>query len=196
LGKCVHYSIRLTALSDKDEHTVDGGAGAWTEGAAARDGRNRGTLMFPTGRTALWISFAAWAPAIAVLSLTLSACSNSGSEAPDNLSALNDISQHRTHQQVTVEGTVAQILRPTSTAEGRHERFMLDVHTGSGDEQLILVAHNIDIAPEVPLENGDDVIVHGELELDPQGPVIHWTHHDPRGRNPPGFIKVHGQTYE
>jgi hypothetical protein len=186
----------LVALSDKNERTVDGGPGACTEGEAARDGRNRGTVMTRAGRTARWTSFAGWAPAIAALSIALSACSNAGSEAPDNLSALNDISQHRTHQQVTVEGTVAQLLHPTKTAEGRHERFMLDVHTGSGDEQLILVAHNIDIAPEVPLQNGDDVIVHGELELDPQGPVIHWTHHDPRGRNPPGFIKVRGQTYE
>ncbi|MBV8172525.1 MAG: DUF3465 domain-containing protein [Candidatus Eremiobacteraeota bacterium] len=159
----------MDALSDKDERTVDGRGSSRLPGLAA-------TLL--------------------TLVLAFSACSNAGSEAPDNLAALDDISQHRTHQQVTVEGTVAQMLRTSTSAEGRHERFVLDVHTGSGDEQLILVAHNIDIAPEVPLQEGDDVIVHGELELDPQGPVIHWTHHDPRGRNPPGFIKVHGQTYE
>jgi hypothetical protein len=133
--------------------------------------------------------------AFSAASVLLSGCASS-SETPDNLVAIDAIRQHHTHQEVTVEGTVAQVLRVSTSATGRHERFVLDVHTGSGDEQLILVAHNIDIAPEVPLQQGDDVIVHGDLEIDPQGPVIHWTHHDPSGRNPPGFIKVHGQTYE
>ncbi|HLN47177.1 MAG TPA: DUF3465 domain-containing protein [Magnetospirillaceae bacterium] len=125
----------------------------------------------------------------------LTACS-ANSEAPDNLAAIDDIHQHKNGQEVTVEGTVAQVLPNESSATGRHERFILDVHTGSGDEQLILVAHNIDIAPQVPLAEGDDVIVHGDLELDSSGPVMHWTHHDPSGRHPAGFIKVHGQIYE
>ena len=133
--------------------------------------------------------------ALGLSAFSLGACA-SQSETPDNLAAIDAIRGHHTHQEVTVEGTVAQVLRNSTSATGRHERFVLDVHTGSGDEQLILVAHNIDIAPEVPLQPGDDVIVRGDLEIDAQGPVIHWTHHDPSGRNPPGFIKVHGQTYE
>lgn len=128
--------------------------------------------------------------------LALAACSSAGSETPDNIAAIDAIHQHHGHQEVTIEGTVAQVLPNQKSLTGLHERFILDVHTGSGDQQLILVAHNIDIAPQVPLQEGDDVIVHGDLELDPQGPVIHWTHHDPSGRHPPGFIKVHGQTYE
>ena len=118
------------------------------------------------------------------------------SDKPDNLAALQDIQEHRSGDEVTIEGTVAQVLRTSTSQEGRHERFMLDVHTGSGDEQLILVAHNIDIAPQVPLQVGDDVTVRGQLEIDRNGPVLHWTHHDPRARHQPGFIRVHGQTYD
>jgi uncharacterized protein DUF3465 len=133
---------------------------------------------------------------VVLAAFALAACSSAGSDQPDNLAAIDDIHSHRSHQEVTVEGTVAQVMPNGRSDTGMHERFILDVHTGSGDEQLILVAHNIDIAPQVPLQAGDDVIVHGDLELDPTGPVIHWTHHDPSGRHPAGFIKVHGQTYE
>jgi hypothetical protein len=131
----------------------------------------------------------------ALAALAIAACS-AGSDQPDNMAAVQDVQQHRSGQEVTVQGTVAQLLPPNTSATGRHERFVIDVHTGSGDEQLILVAHNIDIAPEVPLKEGDEVVVHGDLEIDSTGPVIHWTHHDPSGRHPPGFIKVNGQTYE
>ena len=76
----------------------------------------------------------------------LAACS-AGSEQPDNLAAVQDVQQHRSGQEVTVQGTVAQVLRQSTSATGRHENFVIDVHSGNGDEQLILVAHNIDIAP-------------------------------------------------
>lgn len=128
--------------------------------------------------------------------LALAACSSAGSDRPDNMAAIEDIQQHRSGQEVTVQGTVAQLLPQSKSATGRHERFIIDVSSGGGDEQLILVAHNIDIAPEVPLQQGDEVVVHGDLELDRTGPAIHWTHHDPSGRHPAGFIKVHGQTYD
>jgi hypothetical protein len=140
------------------------------------------------------VCFAVAALAALAALTTLAACSSG--DKPDNLGALQDIQSHRSGDEVTVEGTVAQVLPTTSSPEGRHERFVLDVHTGSGDEQLILVAHNVDIAPPAPLQPGDDVIVRGQLELDRGGPVIHYTHHDPKARHQPGFIKVHGQTYD
>jgi hypothetical protein len=133
--------------------------------------------------------------ALAAIALAIAACSST-SDAPDNLGAIQFIQEHRGGQEVTVEGTVAKVLPPSSTSTGEHERFLLDVHTGSGDEQLILIAHNTDIAPEAPVSADDDVIVRGVLEIDQGGPVIHWTHHDPAGRHLNGFIKAHGQTYE
>ena len=132
--------------------------------------------------------------ACALAALQLAACA--AADKPDNLSALQDIQMHRSGSEVTVEGTVAQVLPTTHNQQGRHERFMLDVHTGSGDEQLILVAHNVDIGRPAPVQLGDDVTVRGQLEMDRGGPVIHWTHHDPRARHAPGFVKVHGVTYD
>ena len=135
--------------------------------------------------------------ALAVVALALAACSSTASDQPDNLAALTAIQTHRSGQEVTIEGTVAQAPRFARGPTGRHEDFIVEVSSGTGEQQLIQIAHNIDIAPEVPVEEGTDVIVHGELDIDRAGPVIHWTHHDPSGRHQPGFIKIkNGPTYD
>lgn len=135
--------------------------------------------------------------ALAVVAFALTACSSTSSDQPDNLAAINAIQTHRSGQEVTIEGTVAQPPRFSKGPTGRHEDFILEVSSGTGEQQLIQVAHNIDIAPEVPVDEGTDVIVHGELDIDRSGPVIHWTHHDPSGRHQPGFIRIkNGPTYD
>lgn len=135
--------------------------------------------------------------AIAAFAFALAACGAAQPAAPDNLAAIEDIQEHRSGQEVTVEGTVAQTPRVVHGPTGRHQDFVVEVSSGRGEQQLILIAHNIDISTEVPLQEGDDVIVHGELDLDRTGPVIHWTHHDPRGRHAPGFIQIkNGPTYD
>ena len=165
--------------TNNTEHTVER-CGAHAPGARTARGMPR-------------VRSLAAACGLAALVLT-SACSSG--DQPDNLAALQDIQAHSSGHEVTVEGTVAQLMPVSTSAEGRHERFVLDVHTGSGDEQLILIAHNIDIAQPAPVQVGDDVIVRGQLEMDRGGPVIHWTHHDPRAHHVPGFVQVHGQRYD
>ena len=135
--------------------------------------------------------------AFVALALLAGACSSAQSTSPDNLAAIEDIQQHRSGQEVTVEGTVAQPPRIVSGPSGRHQNFVLEVSSGTGEQQLILVSHNIDISSEAPLNEGDDVIVRGELDIDRSGPVIHFTHHDPRGRHQPGFLQIkNGPTYD
>ena len=137
------------------------------------------------------------AVASASLALVLGGCASAQSSAPDNLAAIEDIQQHRSGQEVTVEGTVAQAPRIVKGPSGRHQDFVVEVSSGTGEQQLILISHNIDISSEAPLNEGDDVIVRGELDIDRAGPVIHFTHHDPKGRHQPGFLQIkNGPTYD
>lgn len=92
---------------------------------------------------------------------------------------------------VEVSGRVDRVL--ADDREGsRHQRFILALTSG----HTVLVAHNIDLAPRVPLEVGDRVFLRGEYEWNQRGGVVHWTHHDPRGRRQGGFIEAGGRRYE
>lgn len=73
-----------------------------------------------------------------------------------------------------------------------HQRFLLRV----SDSVTILVAHNLALAGRVPVAVGDTVVVSGEYEWTPKGGTLHWTHLDPEGRHPPGYIELHGRRYQ
>jgi len=94
--------------------------------------------------------------------------------------------------QVQGEGVVSRVL--SDDLEGsRHQRFLLRLSTG----QSLLVAHNIDLAPRINrLKAGDRVAFYGEYEWNAKGGVIHWTHHDPRGRHVGGWLIHNGTTYQ
>jgi len=73
-----------------------------------------------------------------------------------------------------------------------HEQF--DVRADDGSR--FRVVDNVTIAPRVPARPGDRVTVQGELVHDRgRPPLVHWTHHDPRGRHPDGFIALGGRLY-
>jgi hypothetical protein len=113
----------------------------------------------------------------------------------DNAAALDDIAHGRSGVEVTVDGPVVRLLAMHGGAQGVHERFIVAVRAGDV-EQDILVADNISIGRVAPVRIGDDVTVRGELAIDPSGPVIHWTHHDPRGRHESGFVRDRGVLYD
>jgi hypothetical protein len=94
--------------------------------------------------------------------------------------------------QVEGSGAVTRIL-PDDNNGSRHQRFILELASG----QTVLVAHNIDLAPRIAgIQPGDLVEFNGEYEVNPQGGVIHWTHHDPQGRHAGGWLKHEGKTYQ
>jgi hypothetical protein len=123
---------------------------------------------------------------------------NSGAEAPPPSSApagdggavLDAFRARRSGVEVEATGVVTRRL-PDDLEGSKHQRFILRV----GD-QTVLVAHNIDLAPRVSVSEGDTVQLRGEYEWNQLGGVIHWTHRDPAGRHPAGWIRIRGRLYQ
>jgi hypothetical protein len=100
--------------------------------------------------------------------------------------------EQRSGVQVTGEGVVAKVLSDDNNGD-RHQRFILSLASG----QSVLVAHNIDVAPRLAtLAKGDSVAFKGVYEWNAKGGLIHWTHHDPGGQHPGGWLKHNGKTYQ
>lgn len=92
---------------------------------------------------------------------------------------------------VTVDARVEKRL-PDDREGSRHQRFLIELANG----QTLLVAHNIDLAERIPLREGDRVRVRGQYEWNERGGVLHWTHHDPDGDHPGGWIESNGRRVE
>ncbi|WP_353979350.1 DUF3465 domain-containing protein [Salinicola endophyticus] len=89
------------------------------------------------------------------------------------------------------EGRVQRLL-PDDDEGSRHQRFILAL----GDGQTLLIAHNIDLAPRLDgLARGDSVRFRGEYVWNARGGVVHWTHRDPRGERPGGWLEWSGRRY-
>lgn len=116
----------------------------------------------------------------------------SGTAQPDDGAIVQDYQQHRSQVEVTADGTVERVLSDQGGPSGPHERFIIRLFAG---DLTVLIDHNLSLAPRVPVQVGDRVIVHGEYVWNAQGGLIHFTHHDPQGTHEGGFIEDHGQTY-
>jgi len=100
----------------------------------------------------------------------------------------NGISEIR----VTCSGVVVYKL-PDDTFDIRHQRFLIELASG----QSLLIAHNIDLAKRVkPLRIGDKISVRGEYIWNEKGGLIHYTHRDPAGIQPDGWIKRKGVVFQ
>ncbi|MEM7078312.1 MAG: neutral zinc metallopeptidase [Pseudomonadota bacterium] len=100
--------------------------------------------------------------------------------------------QRRSDVQVKGEGVVIKVL-PDDNEGSRHQKFILQLD----QDRSLLVAHNIDLAQRLPgLSRGDRVRFYGEYEWNDRGGVLHWTHHDPAGRHPDGWLEYNGRRYE
>ena len=94
--------------------------------------------------------------------------------------------------QVRGEGVVIRVL-PDDNVGSRHQKFILKLSSG----QTLLISHNIDLAPRLDaLKQGDTVEFYGEYEWNSKGGLVHWTHHDPRGKHVGGWLKHSGLLYQ
>ena len=99
--------------------------------------------------------------------------------------------KHKSDVQVKGSGKVIKILRD-DTKGSKHQRFILRI----SKKVTVLVAHNIDLAPRAPVREGDRIKIKGRYEWNNRGGVLHWTHHDPKGRKESGWIYAGGQYYK
>ncbi len=118
-----------------------------------------------------------------------------GQVAPQKTEALVVASayiQHLQDVQVEGEGRLIKVL-PDDNDGSKHQRFILKTPEGT----TVLIAHNIDLAQRIAnLTIGDTVYFSGEYVWNEKGGIVHWTHHDPRGRHVSGWLKHNGVTYQ
>jgi Protein of unknown function (DUF3465) len=102
---------------------------------------------------------------------------------------------YRTHQsrvEVCGHGVIAKVLKD-DTRGIRHQRFVVRLSPG----QTVLIAYNFDLAPRIEgLQVGSPIEFVGEYEWNGQGGVVHWTHRDPDGHHPAGWIQYEGRQYQ
>ncbi len=78
------------------------------------------------------------------------------------------------------------------TIGSRHQRFIIRLSSG----QTLLIVHNIDLSKRVKsLRLGNRIKTRGEYIWNHQGGLIHYTHRDPAGIQPSGWIRYKGKTY-
>jgi uncharacterized protein involved in type VI secretion and phage assembly len=111
-------------------------------------------------------------------------------EAEPNLGALRRAIADRAHDRWVQGSARVKKLLPDDNDGSRHQRFLLAVDGGT-----VLVAHNIDLAPRAPVQAGVVVGFRGEFVWNDKGGVLHWTHHDPKGK-PGGWLEVGGRRFE
>lgn len=145
------------------------------------------------GKAAVW---ARSSTLVLALGLLLSACSSTMqrpvSDAPPQEAEVIAAQNNQARRvEVTLTAPVRKLL-PDDTKGLQHQRFLLQLSNGS----TVLVAHDIDMAPRVPINAGDTVTVHGEYIWNQKGGVIHWTHHSDNGRHEGGYIDFQGQRYQ
>lgn len=92
---------------------------------------------------------------------------------------------------VRTTGNVIRILADDNDGS-RHQRFILD----TPQQVSVLVAHNIDLAQRVPIQERDQVSIYGQYEWSAKGGVIHWTHHDPKKIHLDGWILHNNVKYK
>ena len=125
-----------------------------------------------------------------LLACSLLACEDSNSTA-NNHAVKQAYAQQQSKVWLELSGTVIKLL-PDDNKGSRHQRFIIRI----APQHTVLIAHNIDLAPYIPLYTGQAIQARGRYEWNKKGGVLHWTHHDPKGKKAGGWIEVDGKHYK
>jgi hypothetical protein len=128
-----------------------------------------------------------WGIAVAVV-LTLAACG--GRTGTDDKALHQDVVNGSSGAEVTFDAT----LLDNPVESGGHERF----HVKATTSEVLEIDHNTSLAAPVPVHSGDQVVIHGQLYIDP-GPAlgVHCTHAATSSGCPnPGWIMFGNNYYE
>ena len=89
------------------------------------------------------------------------------------------------------EGKVIKLLKDDLKGTP-HQKFLIKL----APDITLLVAHNTALAKRAPLQQGDDIKIRARYEWNNRGGVLHWTHHDPKGKQEGGWIYADGKYYK
>ena len=135
--------------------------------------------------------------AFALAACALAACAPAGSPNGVGNAAVYDAWRTgRSHFEVTVTGSVARLLGTRVGRSGAHEGFLLHLTGAEGRGLTVRVEDNVDLTGPIPLIEGESVDVRGEYVYDARGGIVHYTHRDPRGRHPAGYVRVGDKLYQ
>jgi hypothetical protein len=101
--------------------------------------------------------------------------------------------KNNTHARFWLEtqGEIIKLLKD-DVKGNPHQKFLIKV----APDITLLVAHNIALAKRVPLQTGDTIKIRARYEWNNRGGVLHWTHHDPKGKQEGGWIYADGTYYK
>ena len=110
-------------------------------------------------------------------------------EKVDNKVLIQLINQKQSDKVITLNAKVIKLLADDLDGD-KHQKMIIEI-----GQNTLLLAHNIDKAPRVPVVKGDMIIVRGEYQYNELGGVIHWTHHSSNS-HPAGWIKYKNKKYD
>lgn len=89
---------------------------------------------------------------------------------------------------VEFDAEVVNVLEDDNNGS-RHQRLILKTKNNT-----VLLAHNIDVAPRVPVKKNDTITVKGQYEWNDKGGVVHWTHK--KDNSPYGWVMFNNKKYQ
>lgn len=88
------------------------------------------------------------------------------------------------------DAVVSKIL-PDDTQGRPHQKWVVSLANG----RSLLSVYNSDMGERIPVNVGDTISMGGQYIWDRSGGLIHWLHHDPKGRRPDGWVELNGVVY-